>query len=190
MVEDIHLIQQVLKGNQAAFRSLMERYQSYVFTIAYKVLKNRESAEEVAQDVFIKVYRMLGSYQQKSKFSTWLYTIAYRTALDEARKKKRYSLSIEADDQHLQIADEDGKSPAFDLQQADLNKQLEAAIQHLKPIDATLITLYYLNEKNVQEIQVITGLTKSNIKTKLFRLREQLREQLKQQLQEEVKDLL
>lgn len=190
MTEDIHLIQQVLKGDQAAFRTLVERYQSYVFTITYRILKNREQAEEAAQDVFIKVYRMLGSYQQKSKFSTWLYTIAYRTALDEARKKKRYAESIEADEQYLQIADTTGKSPAFEAHQADLNKQLEQAIQYLKPLDATIITLYYLHEKNVQEIQVITGLSKTNIKTKLHRLREQLRGQLKQQLQAEVKDLL
>jgi RNA polymerase sigma-70 factor (ECF subfamily) len=190
MIEDIHLIQQVLKGNQSAFRNLVERYQSYVFTIAYKVVKNREVAEEVAQDVFIKVYRMLGSYQQKSKFSTWLYTIAYRTALDEVRKKKRYAESIDADDQYLQIADQDGKSPAFNIQHADLNQQLEQAIQQLKPIDATIISLYYLNEKNVQEIQMITGLSKSNIKTKLHRLREQLRDQLQSQLQAEVQDLL
>lgn len=188
--KDVILVQRVLQGDQSAFRLLVERYQSYVFTIAYKVLKQREAAEEVAQDVFLKVYRMLGSFQQKAKFSTWLYTIAYRTALDEARKKKRHALSIEADDQYLQLEDVDGKSPAFDALQGDLNKQLEKAILHLKSTDATLICLYYLQEKNVREIQVITGLSKSNIKTKLFRLREQLRLQLKQQLQEEVKNLL
>lgn len=190
MNEDIHLIQAVLQGNQSAFRTLVERYQSYVFTIAFKVLKNREQAQEVAQDVFIKVYRMLGSFQQKSKFSTWLYTIAYRAALDEVRKKKQYTESIEADDQYLQIGDNASRSPSFNTIQEDLNKQLEQAIQQLKPIDATVITLYYLNEKNVQEISAITGLSRTNIKTKLHRLREQLREQLQEQLKTEVKDLL
>ena len=154
MNEDIHLIQQVLQGNQPAFRTLVERYQSYVFTITFKVLKNREQAQEVAQDVFIKIYKTLGSFQQKSKFSTWLYTIAYRAALDEARKKKYYTESIEADDQYLQISDQAGKSPAYYTEQNNLNKQLEHAIQQLKPLDATVITLYSKYRTKVQYDQI------------------------------------
>ena len=190
MTEDILLIRQVLQGNQLAFRQLVERYQSYVFTITFKVLKNRESAEEVAQDVFIKVYRMLGSYQQKSKFSTWLYTVAYRAALDEARKKKWYTDSIESDDSFLQIEDTNGKSPEHSTIQKDLKSVIQKALQYLKPVDGTIITLFYLHEKSVQEIADITGLSVSNIKTKLHRLREQLRISLINQLQTEVKDLI
>ena len=186
MTEDILLIRQVLQGNQIAFRQLVERYQSYVFTITFRVLKNREIAEEVAQDVFIKVYRMLGTYQQKSKFSTWLYTIAYRAPLDEARKKKIYTDSLEADDSYLQLKDKTGKSPAYNTVQADLKGILTNAIQKMKPIDGSIITLFYLHEKSVQEIAEITGLSISNIKTKLHRLREQLRIRLVSDLQTEV----
>ena len=65
-----------------AFQQLVERYQNYVFTIVLQIVRTREEAEEAAQDVFLKVYRQLAGFEQKSKFSTWLYTIAYRTAID------------------------------------------------------------------------------------------------------------
>ena len=190
MADDIQLIRLVLLGDQMAFESLVKRYQNYVFTITFKVLKNRELAEEVAQDVFIKVYKMLGSYQQKSKFSTWLYTVAYRCALDEARKKRLYTDSIESDNSFLQIEDLEGASPAGNLEQKDLKRALQEAINQLKPVDASVITLFYLHEKSVQEIAEITGLTNSNIKTKLHRLREQLRGKLIALLKTEVKDLI
>jgi RNA polymerase sigma-70 factor (ECF subfamily) len=190
MMDDIHLIQKILRGDQSAFRSLVERYQNYVFTITFKVLKSRELAEEVAQDVFIKVYRMLGSFEQRSKFSTWLYTIAYRAALDEARKKKYRTDSIEDDTNFLQIADQEGKSPTFNMMQDDLSQHLQKALKQLRPIDATIMSLFYLSEKNIQEISEITGLSISNIKTKLHRLREQLRIQLVNNLKTEAKDLI
>ena len=190
MEEDLQLIQKVLRGEQAAFRQLVERYQDYVFTISMKVLNNRERAEEVAQDVFIKVYRMLGTFQQKSRFSTWLYTIAYRAALDEVRKKKRTTESIESNDHYLQVADHGYSGSDAPLQNEDLQIQLQKAINVLKPQDATVITLFYLHERSVQEISTITGLSASNIKTKLHRLREQLKVQLVSTLKEETKDLL
>lgn len=189
-MDDIHLIRKILQGDQPAFRTLVERYQDYVFTITFKVLKNREQAEEVAQDVFIKVYKMLGSFKQKSKFSTWLYTIAYRSALDQARKKKIRTDSIENENRFLQIEDRMGKSPAFNILQKDLNQHLQNALEQLKPIDATVMSLFYLKEKNVQEIGDITGLSISNIKTKLHRVREQLRIQLVSNLRTEAKDLI
>jgi RNA polymerase sigma-70 factor (ECF subfamily) len=190
MDEDLQLIQSVLRGEQAAFQHLVERYQDYVFTITFKVLRKHEVAEEVAQDVFIKVYRMLGSFEQRSRFSTWLYTIAYRAALDEARKKKRHTTSIEAEDNYLQIEDTDTAAPDQDLLQGDLATQLKQAMDRLKPLDANLISLFYLQERSIPEIAEITGLSVSNIKTKLHRLREQLRKKLRQQLQSETKDLL
>lgn len=190
MVEDNGLIQQVVKGNQHAFQQLVERYQNYVFTIVFKILKSREEAEEAAQDVFLKVFRQLGSFEQKSKFSTWLYTIAYRTAIDYARRKKPAALSVEDDDTYLQIEDEGSRTPVQDLQMRDLRAQLKNAIQHLKPVDATIITLFYLHGMSVNEIAEITELTVTNVKTKLHRLRESLRQQLSHQLKSEIRDLL
>ena len=101
MEEDLKLIKLVLKGSNPAFKRLIDKYQDFVFSITLKVLKSREEAEEAAQDVFLKVYRTLGSYEQKSKFSTWLYTIAYRTALDRTRKKQLDVYSVDDDESYL-----------------------------------------------------------------------------------------
>ncbi len=187
---DGQLIDAVIDGDPSAYRSLVERYQNYAFTITYKVLKNREEAEEAAQDAFIKAYKMLASFERKSKFSTWLYTIAYRTALDYYKKKNHIIQPIDSEESHLQIEDTNTLNPDQNMQQEDLKEQLKAAIEQLKPKDASVITLFYLHEKSVQEVAEIMGLTVSNVKTKLHRLREALRSQLETQLKTEIQDLL
>lgn len=190
MVEDKVLIQQVLKGNNHAFQELVARYQNYVFTIAFRILHSREEAEEAAQDVFLKVYRQLPAFEQKSKFSTWLYTITYRTAIDFSRRRNPGMQSIDDDDRYLQVADELGAGPGQEMHAEDLREMLRKALGRLKPIDATVITLFYLQENNVSEIAGITGLSVSNVKTKLHRIRESLRDQLGHHLQSEIQDWL
>ncbi len=187
--QDIRLIEATMRGSRPAFQQLVERYQHFVFTIAHKILRSREEAEEVAQDVFVKVYKTLGSYERKSKFSTWLYTVTYRTAIDTARKKQLVTTSVDDNDNFLQIEDLED-SPLETIQHGDLKSQLQLAINQLRPDDAVLITLFYLNEKPIKEISEITGLTETNIKTKLHRIREVLREHLNTQLKAEIQDFL
>lgn len=186
MEEDIKLIKLILKGSKPAFKRLVDKYQDFVFSITLKVLKSREEAEETAQDVFLKVYRTLNTYEQKSKFSTWLYTIAYRTALDRTRKKQLDVYSVDDDDTYLQIADHSGMQPDEPLIQHDLNTRIQVAISQLKPVDATLITLFYLKENSVKEVAEIMDLSVTNVKTKLHRLRETLKVHLAQHLKEEI----
>lgn len=190
MDEDIRLVDRTLGGDQAAFEQLVLRYQDYVFTITHRVLPSREDAEEAAQDTFLKVYSTLGAFERKSKFSTWLYTIAYRTAVDTARRKKLDATSIDDGNSYLQIADEGSGSPAEEAYQQDLAEQLQQALKRLKPEDSTLITLFYLHEKPVKEVAEIMGLSLSNAKTKLHRLRESLKYTLSKQLKAEIQDLL
>lgn len=189
MEEENNWIIAARKGNRIAFRRMVEKYQNYVFTIALRVVGNRETAEEVAQDVFLKVYHTLDSFEGKSKFSTWLYTIAYRAAIDVARKKQLRTELL--NDERTGNQQDDLHEDGFDrVNRMDLQRQLEQAIQQLPQEDATIVTLYYLHEKMVREIAEITGLTETNIKTKLHRLRDKLREKLSQQLGAEIEDLL
>ncbi len=189
MDNDQHLIAATLRGDQASYRVLVERYQDYVFTVAFKVLRNREEAEEAAQDAFLKAYRALASFEQRSKFSTWLYQIAWRAAIDRQRLKKLNKQSIDDEKSFLQIGDLE-PTPIELLQQKNTKKLVQQALNNMKPEDAALLTLYYLQEQSVKEISGITGLTESNIKVKLFRLRDSLKNQLSRQLKTEVKDLL
>ena len=183
------LIQQVLQGNKPAFGILVERYQDYVFSVTLKVLKNREEAEEAAQDSFVKAYRALASFEQRSKFSTWLYQIAWRTAIDRYRSKPKAVQSLDDDHSHLQIPDR-AATPEQQLQRKNTRSLIEKALNQMKPQDAALLTLYYLNEQSVKEIASITGFTESNVKVKLFRLRDGLKNILSRNLQEEAKNLL
>lgn len=190
MEEDIHLVGRILKGDQTAFRQLVERYKDYVFTICMRVLNQREEAEEAAQDVFIKVYKTLRSFEQKAKFSTWLYTVAYRTALDKVRVRKKRNVPLDSEENHLQISDDKQVNAEQIINTEMLQGQLLVAIRKLKPQDAAVVTLFYLKEKSIKEIVEITGLTLTNVKTKLHRTRESLKRHLEKQLGSEIKDNL
>ena len=83
------IIDQILEGDTNAFSVLVDRYKDLVFTLAIRMVKNREEAEEVSQDTFIKVYKSLSKFKGNSKFSTWIYKVAYNTCLDRLKKIKR-----------------------------------------------------------------------------------------------------
>ena len=189
MEKDILLINETLQGNNASFKVLVEKYQDFVFSIAFKILKSREEAEEAAQDTFLKAYRALAGFEQRSKFATWLYQIAWRTSIDRYRSKPVMSQSLDDDQKFVQIED-NGETPVQQVQRQSMQKLLQQALGRMKPEDASLISLYYLQEQSVKEISDITGLTESNIKVKLFRLRDALKNQLSAHLRNEVKDLL
>jgi RNA polymerase sigma-70 factor (ECF subfamily) len=170
-VEDQFYIDKVLAGQTASYTFLIERYKNMVFTIAMKIVRNREDAEEVAQDCFIKAYQKLETYKGESKFSTWLYSIVYRTAISSIRKKQ-----LEVSD----ISDKTYKIPGDSVDALELMKYEEQkvfvgkAINLLPETDAVLVTLYYLNDSSVEEIEQITGLSNSNVKMKLFRARKKM----------------
>ena len=189
MEQDNLLIKETLQGNKAAFGTLVEQYQDYVFSVTLKVLKNREEAEEAAQDSFVKAYRALASFEQRSKFGTWLYQIAWRTAIDRYRSRPRASRSLDDDTSYLQVADQEAM-PDQQVQQQNARALIEQALGHMKTTDAALLTLFYLNEQSVKEIAEITGLTESNVKVKWFRLRDTLKTVLTKNLKGEVKSLL
>lgn len=189
MKNDWDIIHQVLQGNKAAFANLVSRYQSYVFTVAFRILKNREEAEEAAQDTFVKVYKTLSTFKKDSKFSTWLYSVAFRTAIDHSRRKKRNTTSIDNQDNFLQI--KDGKSTPMEMMEnSNLKMVLQKVIQTLPPQEASVVTLYYQGEQSVKEIAKTLKLSESNVKVKLYRTRETLKNKLSRYLRAEVKDLL
>lgn len=187
---DVDLVQHILCGQQKAFQILVERYESYVFSIILQVVKQREETEEVVQDVFIKVYHQLGRFEQRSQFSTWLYTIAYRTALDHVRKNRISIHSLDEEKNVFQLADDEKYMPSHQVDQIDLANRINTMLNKLKPQDALLIRLYYLRERSITEISDITGMTPSNVKTKLFRLRRHLRIFLSDCFQKEIEDLI
>ncbi|AMR30872.1 RNA polymerase subunit sigma [Mucilaginibacter sp. PAMC 26640] len=189
-LSDIELIQQTLAGNQSAYADLVKRHQRFVFTLALRFTKAREDAEEVAQDCFIKAYRSLGSFQQQSKFSTWLYSIVYTTAMTFLRKKRVDTTSIDGEDSYLQIAQVPGSYETDDIEYKSRSFYLNQAIEQLLPDDATIITLFYKGEQSLEEIAQVLGIEANTVKVKLFRARQRLKDKLERNLKHEVKELI
>lgn len=182
-------IDEVLQGNTSSYNYLVNNYKDMVYTIAVKIVRNREDAEEVAQDSFIKAFQKLNSFKGESKFSTWLYTIVYRTAISKIRKNTIETTDI--DEFVTNNHSVDFSFPQMDLLKAEEQKKyVKYAIDSLPELDALLITLFYLNENTFDEIIEITGLTKTNIKVRLFRARKKLYKELSQILDTELKTIL
>jgi RNA polymerase sigma-70 factor (ECF subfamily) len=182
-------IDKVLQGDTNAFAYLINKYKDMVYTIAIKIVKSHEDAEEVAQDSFLKAYEKLDSFKGNSKFSTWLYTIVYRNAITKIRKKKVATSDI--DDYVMDNYSEGHEFPQLEaIKNGEQQKYVREAIDRLPEKDALLITLFYMNESSVEEIEQITNLTQSNIKVKLFRARKKLNTELSFLLKEEVKTIL
>ncbi|MET0572103.1 MAG: sigma-70 family RNA polymerase sigma factor [Pedobacter agri] len=187
---DLMLIQNVLNGDSAQYALLVKRHQRFVFTLALRFAKNREDAEEIAQDCFIKAYKALGTFKQTAKFSTWLYTITYTTAMTFLRRKRLETSSINDEETFLQLENHTSSFNANGYERQDSHKYLNQAIQMLMPDDATIITLFYQGEQSLEEIGEMLNVEPNTIKVKLHRARHRLKEKLQYLLQDEVKELL
>ena len=187
--EDLYYIESVRKGNVQAFSYLVEKYQKLVYTLALKLLKRPEDAEELAQDTFIKAYQKLDTYEGKSKFSTWLYSITYNAGISELRKRRIEFKSLE--DQKFSDQDEMKMHDYYsETKKEDQEKYLNLALGKLPEDDQVLVTLYYYENQSMDDISEITGLTVSNIKVKIHRARKKMYSLLHEMLNEEIYSLL
>jgi RNA polymerase sigma-70 factor, ECF subfamily len=166
-------IDKVKNGDREAFATLIEKHKSMVYTVAYRIVKNHEDAEELTQDAFLKVFQSIGQFEQRSKFSTWLYKIVYNAAISSIRKKRIESTLLEP-----MIIENYSEEEIFEnLDQLDDHGQkalVDRLMKKLNPEEGALITLYYMEDCSTQEIAEIMGLTQSNVKVKLHRIRKQM----------------
>lgn len=189
-LSDTELIEQTLAGSQAAYADLVKRHQRFVFTLALRYTKVREDAEEIAQDAFIKAYRSLASFQRQSKFSTWLYSIVYTTAMTFLRKKRLETDSLDDENNFIQA---ESQASAYDVNNAENRSRsfyLEQAINQLLPDDAAIITMFYKGEQSLEEIAQAMGMEANTVKVKLFRARQRLKEKLERNLKHEARELI
>lgn len=175
--EDLTYINKVIAGDDAYYAFLVDKYKNMAYTISLKIIGDAQDAQDVVQESFIKAYQSIGTFKGNAKFSTWLYTIVYRTAiLALKRKKNRAANSI---DPHLDDEIPDGSISQFEqLSENEQSGYIKQAIATLPETEALLVTLYYLNESSVREIGEITGLSLPNIKIQLYRARKKLEQKL------------
>ncbi len=182
---DQEILKKVRAGDTASFSVLVDRYKSLVFTVAMRMIKQREDAEEVAQDVFLSAYNALESFRGESKVSTWLYRIAYHKSLDRLKKKKRRVIMESTDiAERYDIGAMDRQMNS--LEQNERKTCVKEAIDELAGDDAILITLFYLEELSLKEIENITGFSANTIKVRLFRTRKRLLGILKRRLEPDI----
>jgi len=185
--EDDYL-KRAIRGERIGLEYLVQTYQSMAYTIAIRIVKNSEDAEEIVQDSFLKAFKYLSDFRGASKFSTWLYRIVYHTAFSKIQRE--VLLTSDLDESTQYISDNDEKNdPWLGLVNADRQKYIGRAIDQLKEDDRVVITLHYIAEKSITEISEITGLGRSAIKMRLLRGRHQLEVLLKRLLTKEFKEL-
>lgn len=187
--QDNIYIKRVLDGDRNAYAFIVDKYKSMVYTLAYRITKNREEAEEVAQDTFVKAYQSLSSFHGKAKFSSWLYRIVYNSGVSHLRKQKRGNISIDETNipEALYV---EGKKNHDSLSGEERKRFLEIALDSLDEEERVFVILYYYEDRDLEEIAEISGMTKNNAKVKLFRARKKMLSVLDTYLKEEKYSLL
>lgn len=188
-LSDTLIINLVLNGNQQAYALLVNRYQQFVFTLVLRMVNSREEAEEIAQDVFLKAFKGLASFNGNSKFGTWLYTITNNTTLSFLRKKKVSIQSLDTDSVMLEADSKDSGVQANLVEQKSKSQLLDRAIGLLSADDAQMITLFYKAEQSLEEIGQIVGIETNAVKVRLFRARNRLKEKLETNFKQELMDI-
>lgn len=172
-LDDTYYIQQTLNGHTEFFGRLVDRYSHRVYLLILKIVRQREDAEELTQDVLLKTFRVLSTFKGDCRFSTWLYRIAYNTAISATRKKKIEFLYIE-ENTIDNIRDEQADTLFNTDPASEQLGQLKKAVDLLSPEEIALLTLFYQEGHPIEEIADITGMTATNIKVKLHRIRKKL----------------
>jgi RNA polymerase sigma factor (sigma-70 family) len=186
---DEQIINRVLKGEQSAFGLIVDKYKNYVFTLVLRFTQNREDAEEIAQDVFIKAYRSLADFRGDSKFSTWLFTITRTTCLSFLRKKKLDTVSLDNERTGLQVGIRESGFSANGIEQKSKYAMLNQAINMLSPDDAQVLNLFYKGDQSLEEIGQIMRLDPNTVKVKLHRARQRLKDKLEKHFSHEVREI-
>ena len=171
------------------FAQLVQRYQRYVFTLVSRFTSNREDAEEISQDIFVKAYRSLADFRGEAKFSTWLYTVVRTSCITFLRKKQLDTTSLDNERTLIQLENKESGFNANIVEQKSRHALLNAAIRLLSPDDSQILTLFYKGEQSLEEIGRIMGLEPNTVKVKLHRARNRLREKMEKHFSYAVQEL-
>jgi RNA polymerase sigma-70 factor (ECF subfamily) len=171
--DEITYIKRILDGETGLFSYFLERYIRSIHSLIARIIPSKEDAEELTQDTFLKAFRKLNTFKGDCSFSTWLFRIAYNTAISAARKKRIVFPTI--DDSVLEnVSDESVDNTLNDDEDENRLQKLEEAITKLTVEEKTLITLYYTDSKSIAEVASILEQSNENVKVKLFRVRKKL----------------
>jgi len=186
--QDLAWMARVKNGDEEAFRELIEAHQHRVVGTVAKMLGDETDAEDIAQQVFVRIWRSASRYQPTAKFTTWLFKITRNLVFNELRRRKRhpaYSLdrSVEEDEQPLQAADPTTKGPDTALLDEEMQAAIQRAIDELPEVQRMAIVLRRYDDISYEEIGAILNLSVPAVKSVIFRARTELREKLRRYLE-------
>ncbi|MBI4548802.1 MAG: sigma-70 family RNA polymerase sigma factor [Ignavibacteriae bacterium] len=186
-LSDSEIIENIRRGATHHYARLIDSYKEKAMTLAVRMLKNREDAEETIQDAFIRAYNALDKFEGASKFSTWFYRIVYNTCLTKLgqRRKEFESLDYEDEKDYGNIEEWQSSSVLSDLEVKDMVIFIKKAIDTLPAKYGTILSLFYFQELSHNEICDIMDVPVGTVKTHLFRARALLQERLAKELQQE-----
>jgi RNA polymerase sigma factor (sigma-70 family) len=181
---DLDLIESVKGGDLRSFGQLVDRHKARAMTLAVRMLKSAEEAEEAVQDAFVRAYQSLPAFEGRSSFSTWFYRIVFNVCSTALRKKRPVDLrSLEArTDDGFPEPEDQGAGPDTVVESEELKDIISEAIDALPPNYAGIVSLFFLQERSYEEIVDITGLPLGTVKVRLFRARAMLRSEIVQRL--------
>lgn len=180
---EARLVKLARKGEQTAFSELVELYKDKIFHLAYRMLSNRHEAEDIVQETFLRVYKNFDRYDDKQKFSTWIYRIATNLCIDRLRKRKpNYYLDAGMNDQEgmdgYSLIPGDDRTPETEYLLSETQQTIHKAIEGLPAKYKSVIILRYLQEMSLQEISDVLEMPVTTVKTRVHRGREFLRKKL------------
>ena len=181
METDAQLVASALAGSQEAFRELVLRFERPVYSLIVRMVNDPGTAEDLAQEVFVKAYRSLRTYDASRKLSSWLFKIAHNTTIDHLRRHSPDTVSLEApaDEEGrgglaAVLSDESVEDPAAAAERRDMARSLERAISRLRSEYREAVVLFYVEGASYQEICDVTRLPLGTVKTNLHRARKEL----------------
>ncbi len=176
MNEDMALAIQAQQGSEEAFTQLVEAYQTHVYNLCYRMLGEPESAEDAAQETFLRAYQHIHRYDQKRSFATWLLSIAAHYCIDRLRRRKFSVTSMDADEDEggFELPDADAPNPESEALHSEQREQMQGLLKRLDSVDRAAIVLRYWEDYSEAEIAEALNLTVSAVKSRLHRARREL----------------
>ncbi len=176
------LISRIRSGDHHLYSVLVNRYQDFAFNVALSIVNDREDAEEIAHDGFLKAFKGLESFNGDSKFSTWLYSIIYHTAISFTRKKKYVRAPLKS-------VENLGSTQVLQVETDERTKYINLALDDLGKDDREVLQLFYLKEMSLEEMSQITGSSVNTLKVRLHRARKKMAVKMKLILNQEALNL-
>lgn len=186
-LEDHELAAQACEGRERAYRELLERYERPVFSLVFRMVRDRNTAEDLAQEAFVRAFQAIGSYNPSYKFSSWLFKIANNLTIDHLRKRKLDTVSIhgsphadsaEAEERTRITLESPGEDPQAFTENRELGSQIEEAIAQLRPEYRTAVLLRHVEGYGYEEVAEIMDVPLGTAKTYIHRGRLQLKDLL------------